>query len=95
MYYTDLSGNIIYGFTFRATVVVLIVISILWIPVLTASAGGQIFIYLNVVLTAIGPPVFALYLIGILWTRANETVRSNSGVLSLFVMDANAVYRNI
>uniref|UniRef100_H2YET9 Uncharacterized protein n=1 Tax=Ciona savignyi TaxID=51511 RepID=H2YET9_CIOSA len=54
------------------TVCVLVVVSILWIPVLLSSAGGQLYIYLQSIQSALGPPIFVLYLFGIAWPRVNE-----------------------
>ncbi|XP_077970695.1 sodium/mannose cotransporter SLC5A10-like [Styela clava] len=56
----------------KLTVLALVVISILWIPILSSSAGGQLFVYINVVLAALGSPIVSLFIYGILWPRANE-----------------------
>ncbi|XP_076805295.1 sodium/mannose cotransporter SLC5A10-like [Clavelina lepadiformis] len=56
----------------KLTVCVLVVISILWIPVLLSSAGGQLFIYLQSIQSALGPPIFVLYLFAVSWPRVNE-----------------------
>uniref|UniRef100_H2YET8 Uncharacterized protein n=1 Tax=Ciona savignyi TaxID=51511 RepID=H2YET8_CIOSA len=56
----------------KLTVCVLVVVSILWIPVLLSSAGGQLYIYLQSIQSALGPPIFVLYLFGIAWPRVNE-----------------------
>ncbi|XP_078483493.1 sodium/myo-inositol cotransporter 2-like isoform X1 [Ciona intestinalis] len=56
----------------KLTVCVLVVISILWIPVLLSSAGGQLYIYLQSIQSALGPPIFVLYLFAIAWPRVNE-----------------------
>nr|WLN44354.1 AAT14 [Sinonovacula rivularis] len=56
----------------RAFVLVLVVISVLWIPVLQASQGGQLFNYIQSVTGYLAPPVLSLYLSAILWSRTNE-----------------------
>ncbi|XP_077970602.1 sodium/mannose cotransporter SLC5A10-like [Styela clava] len=56
----------------KITVVLLVAISILWIPILLTSAGGQLFIYLQGIQSALGPPIFAIYFYGILFPRINE-----------------------
>ncbi|KAJ8303989.1 LOW QUALITY PROTEIN: hypothetical protein KUTeg_017572 [Tegillarca granosa] len=57
----------------RVFVVVLVVISVIWIPVLQASQRGQLFNYIQAVTGYLSPPVLSLYLLAILWKRTNET----------------------
>lgn len=52
-------------------------IGILWIPVVQNVQGGQLFIYIQAVSAYFSPPIAALYLISILWTKATEKVCSN------------------
>ena len=52
------------------------VISILWIPVILSSAGGQLYVYLQSIQSALGPPIFVLYLFAVLWPRTNEQVKN-------------------
>ena len=49
-------------------------IGILWIPVVQSVQGGQLFIYIQAVSAYFSPPIAALYLISILWTKATEKV---------------------
>ena len=49
-------------------------IGILWIPVVQNVQGGQLFIYIQAVSAYFSPPIAALYLISILWTKATEKV---------------------
>ena len=51
---------------------VLVGVSIVWIPVLQASQGGQLFNYIQSVTGYLAPPVLSLYLLAILWKRTNE-----------------------
>ena len=53
---------------------VLCLITILWLPMVKSSQGGQIFIYLNAVQAYFGTPVGMVYLWGILWKRCSEKV---------------------
>lgn len=53
---------------------VLIVVSVAWIPILQGSNGGQLFIYMQSVTSSLAPPVTAVFLLGIFWPRANEQV---------------------
>ncbi|XP_060059177.1 sodium/mannose cotransporter SLC5A10 isoform X3 [Erinaceus europaeus] len=53
-------------------IVVLIGVSVAWIPVLQGSNSGQLFIYMQSVTSSLAPPVTAVFLLGIFWRRANE-----------------------
>ncbi|XP_044939597.1 sodium/mannose cotransporter SLC5A10 isoform X1 [Mustela nigripes] len=56
----------------RLVIVVLIGVSVAWIPVLQDSNSGQLFIYMQSVTSSLAPPVTALFVLGIFWPRANE-----------------------
>ncbi|XP_069569537.1 sodium/myo-inositol cotransporter 2 isoform X2 [Brachyistius frenatus] len=56
----------------RVFVLVLVVVSVLWIPVVQASQGGQLFIYIQSISTYLQPPVSVIFLTGCFWRRANE-----------------------
>nr|XP_020860163.1 sodium/glucose cotransporter 5 isoform X2 [Phascolarctos cinereus]XP_020860164.1 sodium/glucose cotransporter 5 isoform X2 [Phascolarctos cinereus]XP_020860165.1 sodium/glucose cotransporter 5 isoform X2 [Phascolarctos cinereus] len=56
----------------RLVIVVLVIISVVWIPVLQGSKSGQLFIYMQVVTSSLAPPVTAVFILGVFWNRANE-----------------------
>ncbi|XP_071167276.1 sodium/glucose cotransporter 4-like isoform X1 [Mytilus edulis] len=56
----------------RIFIIALVVISIIWIPVLQASQGGQLFNYIQSVTGYLAPPVLSLFLLAMLWKRTNE-----------------------
>nr|XP_008505724.1 PREDICTED: sodium/glucose cotransporter 5-like [Equus przewalskii] len=56
----------------RLVIVVLIGVSVAWIPVLQGSNSGQLFIYMQSVTSSLAPPVTAVFVLGIFWQRANE-----------------------
>ncbi|XP_034046949.1 sodium/myo-inositol cotransporter 2 [Thalassophryne amazonica] len=56
----------------RVFVLVLVVVSVLWIPVVQASQGGQLFIYIQSISTYLQPPVTVVFIMGCFWTRTNE-----------------------
>nr|KAG5706614.1 hypothetical protein BaRGS_005684 [Batillaria attramentaria] len=56
----------------RIFVLLLCVVSILWIPLVKSSQGGQLFNYIQAVQGYLGTPVGALFIFGILWKRMNE-----------------------
>lgn len=67
----------------RLVIVVLIGVSVAWIPVLQDSNSGQLFIYMQSVTSSLAPPVTALFVLGIFWPRANEQVGGEWGELGL------------
>ncbi|CAN9505867.1 unnamed protein product [Ophioblennius macclurei] len=56
----------------RLFVLVLVVVSVLWIPIVQASQGGQLFIYIQSISNYLQPPVAIIFLCGCFWKRANE-----------------------
>lgn len=58
-------------------------IGILWIPVVQNVQGGQLFLYIQAVSAYFSPPIAALYLIAILWTKATEKVCYNAFLSTL------------
>lgn len=58
---------------------VLIGVSVAWIPVLQGSNSGQLFIYMQSVTSSLAPPVTAVFILGIFWQRANEQVGRGGG----------------
>ena len=57
----------------RLFVVVMVIISIAWVPVIIEMQGGQMFYYIQEVTDYLTPPVAAIFLLGVLWHRCNET----------------------
>ncbi|XP_067314489.1 sodium/myo-inositol cotransporter 2 [Pseudorasbora parva] len=56
----------------RVFVLVLVVVSVLWIPLVQASQGGQLFIYIQSISMYLQPPITVVFLAGCFWTRTNE-----------------------
>ncbi|XP_071156466.1 sodium/glucose cotransporter 4-like isoform X1 [Mytilus edulis] len=69
----------------RIFVVVLVVISIVWIPVLRASEGSELFVYIQEVSSFMQPPICCVYLLSILWDRLNELGAFSGLVLGMVV----------
>ncbi|XP_039998083.1 solute carrier family 5 member 3a [Xiphias gladius] len=57
----------------RLFVIFMVIISIAWVPVIIKMQGGQIFYYIQEVSDYLTPPIAALFLLGVLWHRCNET----------------------
>ncbi|GIY46258.1 hypothetical protein CDAR_234731 [Caerostris darwini] len=56
----------------RAFIILMIFVSIGWIPVIQQLQGGQLFIYIQSVSAYLAPPIAAVYLLAVLWKRMNE-----------------------
>lgn len=48
-----------------------VVIGIIWIPIMHQMAGGGIYKYLQTVQSYLAPPITAVFLLGLFWTRIN------------------------
>uniref|UniRef100_A0A4W4EGC7 Sodium/myo-inositol cotransporter 2 n=1 Tax=Electrophorus electricus TaxID=8005 RepID=A0A4W4EGC7_ELEEL len=66
-------------------VLVLVVVSVLWIPLVQASQGGQLFIYIQSISIYLQPPVSVVFLMGCFWKRTNEKGAFWGLVLGLLV----------
>ncbi|KAL3999480.1 hypothetical protein ACER0C_007251 [Sarotherodon galilaeus] len=69
----------------RLFVVFMVIISIAWVPVIIEMQGGQIFYYIQEVSDYLTPPIAALFLLGILWRRCNETGAFWGGMVGFFL----------
>ncbi|XP_030604954.1 sodium/myo-inositol cotransporter-like [Archocentrus centrarchus] len=69
----------------RLFVVFMVIISIAWVPVIIEMQGGQMFYYIQEVSDYLTPPIAALFLLGILWRRCNETGAFWGGMVGLFL----------
>lgn len=58
----------------RVFVLLLVLVSILWIPVVQASQGGQLFIYIQSISSYLQPPVAVVFIMGCFWKQTNEKV---------------------
>ena len=56
----------------RLIVLVLVGISIMWIPIIQANKGSQLFNYIQSTTSFLSPPICAVYLLAVFWPRTNE-----------------------
>jgi len=56
----------------RAFIIFLVVISVVWIPILQAAQGSQLFVYIQSITSYLAPPICAVYLLAVFWPRTNE-----------------------
>ncbi|TPP57400.1 Sodium:myo inositol cotransporter, partial [Fasciola gigantica] len=69
----------------RAFVVLLVIASIAWVPVIRELQGSQLFIYIQAVCACLAPPVAAVYLLAILSRRCTESGAFYGLLYGLFV----------
>ncbi|GFU52894.1 hypothetical protein NPIL_363712 [Nephila pilipes] len=62
----------------RVFVLLLVAVSIVWIPIVEASQNSQLFHYIQSVTSFLAPPVCAVYILAITFERVNEEVRRTS-----------------
>ena len=60
--------------SFRVFIVVMVGVSIAWVPVVTQTQGGQVFIYIQEVTNYLAPQVACVFILGLLWSGCNEQV---------------------
>jgi len=63
----------------RVVTVLLVALSVVWIPILQSSGGGQLYIYIQAVTSYLAPPVTAVFILAVFWPRANEQVGDSLG----------------
>ncbi|KAM9344104.1 sodium/myo-inositol cotransporter isoform 1-T2 [Pholidichthys leucotaenia] len=56
----------------RLFIVLMVAISIAWVPVIIEMQGGQTYLYIQEVAGYLTPPIAALFLLGVVWKRCNE-----------------------
>ena len=56
----------------RSFVLVLVVISVIWVPIIQAFQGAQLFVYIQSISSFLAPPICAVYLLAMFWPRTNE-----------------------
>ncbi|KAG8145821.1 hypothetical protein E2320_012280, partial [Naja naja] len=71
----------------RVVTVVLVAVSVVWLPILQSSNSSQLFIYIQSVTSYLAPPVTAVFLLAVFWKRANEQVTSVTVGLSRMALE--------
>ncbi|XP_025026079.1 sodium/glucose cotransporter 2 [Python bivittatus] len=56
----------------RVWILLLVGVSIAWIPVIQAAQGGQLFDYIQSISSYLAPPIAAIFLLGVFVKRVNE-----------------------
>jgi sodium/myo-inositol cotransporter 3 len=58
----------------RLSIVVLVAVSIGWIPLIQQMQGGQLYIYIQSIAAYLSPPIAMIFCMAIAWPRMNEKV---------------------
>ncbi|XP_038054726.1 sodium/glucose cotransporter 4-like [Patiria miniata] len=56
----------------RVFILVMVGISILWIPIIQAAQGGRLFDYIQSITSYLSPPICAVFILAVAWSRINE-----------------------
>ncbi|KAM9622083.1 sodium/glucose cotransporter 1 [Trichechus inunguis] len=56
----------------RMFILILIGISIAWVPLVQSAQGGQLFDYIQSITSYLGPPIAAVFLLAVFWKRVTE-----------------------
>ncbi|XP_041452954.1 sodium/glucose cotransporter 4-like [Lytechinus variegatus] len=56
----------------RVFVVILVAISVLWVPIVMSGEGGQLFHYIQQITAYLAPSIAGLFTVALLWERINE-----------------------
>ena len=79
----------------KIATLVIVVLGIAWIPIMEKIGGGVMYQYLQNVQAYIGPPVTAVFLLGILWKRINaqaSIVTLSAGLVLLIIRLSSEIY---
>lgn len=69
----------------RLFVLVMIAISIAWVPIVESMKNGQLYIYIQDVASNLSPPIAAVYILAVLFKHTNEPGAFWSLVVGLVV----------
>merc|ERR1712136_253321 len=56
----------------RLFILVMVGVSIAWVPIIQAFSSGKLFDYIQAISSYLGPPITAVFTIAIFWARLNE-----------------------
>lgn len=68
------TDTLLWDSDFRLFILVLIGISIAWVPIVQSAQSGQLFDYMQSITSYLGPPIAAVFLLAIFCKRVNEQV---------------------
>ena len=63
--------------SFRIMILLLVAVSIGWIPLIQQMQGGQMYVYIQSIAAYISPPIAMTFCMAMTWARMNEAVRTS------------------
>ena len=66
----------------RLCILVLVAISIGWIPLIQEMQGGQLYIYIQSIAAYLSPPIAMIFCMAIVWPRMNEQVSADDTIVT-------------
>ena len=80
----------------RTTTVVMTALGLLWLPIMKAISGGGLYQYIQAVQSFLGPPIVAVFVMGLCWKRMNLRGAvwglSLGFILGMAKLTANAIW---
>ena len=70
----------------RLAVLAMTGVSIVWLPILQAQQGGLLWFYVNAINAYLSVPLCMVFMLGMFWKRATESVRSYPKPFTLYVI---------
>ena len=58
-------------------ILLLVAVSIGWIPLIQQMQGGQMYVYIQSIAAYISPPIAMTFCMAMTWARMNEVVRTS------------------
>lgn len=58
----------------RVFILLLVALSIVWIPIIQTANSGQLFDYIQAITSYLAPPITTVFIMAIFWGRVNEQV---------------------
>lgn len=74
MHSTTCRAKLILPLSSRVFILILVVISIFWIPIIQSANSGKLFDYIQSITSYLAPPITALFILAIFCKRINEPV---------------------
>ena len=57
---------------------VLVIISVAWIPIINNFKSGQLFVYIQQISAYLSPQIAAIFVLAVLWSKTKESVSFNT-----------------
>ncbi|XP_020600518.1 sodium/glucose cotransporter 5-like [Orbicella faveolata] len=79
----------------RVVVLILVGVSLCWLPIIQGSAGKQLFVYIQTIQSYLAPPITMVFGLGILWTGLTPAGALSGLVIGFFLGMAKFIAGNV